>query len=131
MAIEGPNTNPFNRRNPPPRSTIWQQTATRIDPFLSAKPTGWLCLENRALPLLEIDLLEIVPSHGLHIRTRQENWLVSLPRELRSLELIQAITSGEVNCLLGPCTLFDSSSDSSNPNNAASNNPNPSVLEFE
>ncbi|OJV06335.1 MAG: hypothetical protein BGO12_17055 [Verrucomicrobia bacterium 61-8] len=131
MAIEGPNTSPFNRKTQPPRSSIWQQTAIRIDPFPSAKPTGWLCLENRALPLLEIDLLEIVPNLGLHIRTRQENWLVSLPKELRSLELIQAITSGEVNCLLAPCTLFESSSESSNPSSSDSSNSKPSVLEFE
>jgi hypothetical protein len=48
------------------------------------KPTEWLCLENRALPITEIDLLEIIPGRGLHIRTRQESWLVSLPEELQS-----------------------------------------------
>jgi len=52
-----------------PRTTIWQQTVSWIEPLPSAKPTGWLCLEHRALPLLEIELLEIVPGHGLHIRT--------------------------------------------------------------
>ncbi len=80
---------------------------------------------------MEIDLLEVVPGHGLHIRTRQNNWLVSLPRELQSDELIQAITSGEVNCLSGSCTLYDSSFESLNPSSNASDNSNPSVLEFE
>ena len=46
----------------------------------SAKPTGWLCVENRALPVTEIDLLEIIPGRGLHIRTRQESWLISFAR---------------------------------------------------
>jgi hypothetical protein len=85
------------------RSQTWRQRATRIDPASSAKPTGWLCVENCALPITEIDLLEIVPWRGLHIRTRQESWLISLPEELQSDELLRAITSGEVNCLSGSC----------------------------
>ena len=68
-------------------------------------------MENRALPITEIDLLEIVPGRGLHIRTRQESSLISLPEELQSDELLRAITSGEVNCLLGSCELYDLSSD--------------------
>ena len=80
---------------------------------------------------MEIELLEIVHGQGLRICTRQENWLVSLPRELQSDELIQAITSGEVNCLSGSCTLYDFSSESSNPSSSDSSNSKLSVLEFE
>ena len=54
-------------------------------------------------------LLEIIPGRGLHIRTRQESWLISLPEELQSDELLQAITSGEVNCLSGPCEPYEQS----------------------
>jgi MobA/MobL family len=78
-----------------------------VEPLSSAKPTGWLCVENRALPITEIDLLEIIPGRGLHIRTRQESWLISLPEELQSDELLRAITSGEVNCLSGSCEPFE------------------------
>jgi hypothetical protein len=70
-------------------------------------------VENRALPITEIDLLEIIPTRGLHIRTRQESWLISLPEELQSDELLRAITSGEVNCLSGSCEPFEQSSESS------------------
>jgi hypothetical protein len=80
-------------------------------------------VENRALPITEIDLLEVIPGRGLHIRTRQESWLISLPEELQSDELLRAITSGEVNCLSGSCEPFDSSSDPSKSNS--------SVLEYE
>ena len=59
-------------------------------------------MENHALPITEIDLLEIIPGRGLHIRTRQESWLISLPEELQSDELLRAITSGEVNACRGP-----------------------------
>lgn len=113
------------------KSSVWKEIASRIDPLPSIKPTGWLCLENRTLPLMEIELLEIVHGQGLHICTRQENRLVSLPRELQSDELIQAITSGEVNCLSGLCTLYDFSFESSNPSSSDSSNSKPSVLEFE
>ena len=68
--------------------------------------------ENRALPITEIDLLQILPGHGLHIRTRQESWLISLPEELQSDELLRA-DSGEVNCLLGSCEPYKQSSESS------------------
>ena len=68
---------------------------------------GWLCMENRALPITEIDVLQILPKHGLHIRTRQESSLISLPDELQSDELLRAITSGEVNCLLGSCEPYE------------------------
>jgi hypothetical protein len=78
---------------------------------------------NRALPITEIDLLEIVPGHGLHIRTRQESWLISLPEELQSDELLRAITSGEVNCLSGSCEPYELSSESSKSHS--------SVLEYE
>ena len=103
MPIESPTNNPLARKSAQARNPIWQQRATRIDPVSSAKPTGWLCVENRALPITEIDLLEIIPGRGLHIRTRQESWLISLPEELQSDELLRAITSGEVNCLSGSC----------------------------
>ncbi|MDD5200580.1 MAG: hypothetical protein PHC88_12365 [Terrimicrobiaceae bacterium] len=58
----------------------------------------------------EIDLIELIPERGLHIRTRQESWLVSLPVELQSADLLKAIISGEVNCLSGPCAPFEPSS---------------------
>ena len=74
---------------------------------------GGCAWSNHALPITEIDLLEIVPGRGLHIRTRQESWLISLPEELQSNQLLQAITSGEVNCLSGSCELYDLSSDHS------------------
>jgi hypothetical protein len=96
MPIEFPTDNPRARKSAEIRSPVWQQRATRIDPSQSAKPTGWLCVENRALPITEIDLLEIIPGRGLHIRTRQESWLISLPEELQSDELLRAIISGEV-----------------------------------
>ena len=82
------------------------------------KTYGWLCVENRALPITEIDLLEIIPGRGLHIRTRQESWLISLPEELQSDELLRAITSGEVNCLSGSCEPFEQSSASSKSSNS-------------
>jgi hypothetical protein len=70
---------------------------------------------------------EIVPGRGLHVRTRQESWLVSLPEELQSDELVKAITSGEVNSLSGSCELYESSSESSK----SSSSDNSSVMEFE
>jgi len=113
MPIETPTNNSPAHKSAQARNLIWLQRATRIDPPSSAKPTGWLCVENRALPMTEIDLLEIIPGRGLHIRTRQESWLISLPEELQSDELLQAITSGEVNCFSGPCEPFEQSSESS------------------
>jgi hypothetical protein len=110
MPIESPTNSPPVRKSVQTRNPIWQQRATRIDPLSSAKPTGWLCVENRALPITEIDLLEIIPGRGLHIRTRQESWLISLPEELQSDELLRAITSGEVNCLSGCCEPYEQSS---------------------
>jgi hypothetical protein len=44
--------------------------------------------------MTEIDLLEIMAGRGLHIRTRQESWAISLPEELQSDEFLRAITSG-------------------------------------
>jgi hypothetical protein len=79
------------------------------------------------LPVTEIDLLEIVPGRGLLVRTRLESWLVSLPEELQSDELVRAITSGEVNWLSGSCELYESSFESLK----SSSNDNSSVLEFE
>ena len=76
-------------------------------------------MENRALPITEIDLLEIIPGRRLHIRTRQESWLISLPEELQSDELLRAITSGEVNCLLASCEPYEQSCRSSNAGNEA------------
>jgi hypothetical protein len=102
-----PTRNPHDRKSAQMRSPIWQERATRIDPSQSAKPTGWLCVEHRALPITETDLLEIIPGRGLHIRTRQESWLVSLPEELQSDELLRAITSGKVNCLSGSYEPFE------------------------
>ena len=58
-----------------------------------------------------------VPGQALHIRTRQESWLISLPEELQSDELLRAITSGEVNCSSGSCEPFDWSSSPSKLNN--------------
>ena len=127
MAIEFPANNPLRRKSTPTRSPIWQQQVNRIDPDPIAKPTGWLCVENRALPMTEIDLLEMVPGRGLHIRTRQESWLISLPEELQSEELHQAIISGEVNSLSGSCEPFGPSSESSKSRNES----NSSVLEYE
>jgi hypothetical protein len=112
MPIETPTNNPSARKTAQARNLIWLQRATRIDPLSSAKPTGWLCVENRALPITEIDLLEIIPGRGLHIRTRQESWLISLPEDLQSDELLRAITSGEVNCLSGSCDFSAQLSDS-------------------
>ena len=77
--------------------------------------------------MTEIDLLEIIAGRGLHIRTRQESWVISLPEELQSDELLPAITSGEVNCLSGSCEPFDSSSEASKSNSDSSE----SLLEFE
>jgi hypothetical protein len=111
MPIEFPTSHPRDRKFAQARSPIWLQRATRIDASQSAKPTGWLCVENRALPITEIDLLEIIPGRGLHVRTRQESWLISLPEELQSDELLRAITSGEVNCLSGSCEPYESSSE--------------------
>lgn len=72
-------------------------------------------------------MLEIVPGHGLHVRTRQESWLVSLPEELQSDELLKAITSGEVNSLSGSCEPYELLSEPSKSNSSD----NDSVLEFE
>ena len=113
--------------SPPPRSPSWQQHASRVDPTPNARPTGWLCLENRAIPITKIDLLEIMPGRGLLIRTRDESWLISLPEELQSDELLKAITSGEVNSLSGSSELYESSSESSKSSNSDSS----SVLEYE
>jgi hypothetical protein len=78
--------------------------------------------------MTEIDLLEIVPGRGLLVHTRAESWLVFLPAELQSQELLKAITSGEVNSLSGSCELYESSSGSSKSNSSDSRT---SVLEFE
>ena len=127
MRIESPANSPLNLKSVQPRSPIWRERTSRVDPSPNARPTGWLCVENRALPITEIDLLQILPGHGLHIRTRQESWLISLPEELQSDELLRAITSGEVNCLSGSCEPYEQSSESSKSSNDSSN----SVLEFE
>ena len=127
MPIEAPGKSPLIIKSPQERSPIWKEHTKRVDPIPNARPTGWLCVENRVLPITEIELLEIVPGRGLHIRTRHESWLISLPEELQSDELLRAITSGEVNCLLGSCELLDSSSDPSKPSSESSN----SVLEYE
>ena len=82
-------------------------------------------MENRPLPITEIDVLQIFLKHGLHIRTRQESSLISLPDELQSDELLRAITSGQVNCLLGFCEPYQQSFESSKSSNDRSN----SVLE--
>jgi hypothetical protein len=111
MPIESPTNNPLARKSAQMRSQIWLQRAIRIDPLSSAKPTGWLCVENRALPITEIDLLEIIPGRGLHVGTRQESWLIFLPEELQSDELLWAITSGEVNCLPGSCEPYEQPSE--------------------
>ena len=111
MPIEFRKTNLPDKESEEVRNQAWRQRATRIDPSFCAKPTGWLCVENRALPITEIDLLEIIPGRGLHIRTRQESWLISLPEELQSDELVWAIASGEVNCLSGSCELYEQSSE--------------------
>jgi hypothetical protein len=70
------------------RTSIWQQYASRINPSPNAKPTGWLCLQNRAVPITEIDLFEIMPGRGLLVHTRVESGLISLPEELLSDELL-------------------------------------------
>jgi hypothetical protein len=127
MSIAFPDDHPKRPASAPQRSPAWEQHASRIDPSPNARPTGWLCLENRALPITEIDLLEIVPGRGLLVHTRVESWLVSLPAELQSGELLKAITSGEVNSLSGFCEPYESSSESSK----SSNSDNRSVLEFE
>jgi hypothetical protein len=127
MRIESPANSPLNLKSVQPRSPIWRERTSRVDPSPNTRPTGWLCVENRALPITEIDLLQILPGHGLHIRTRQESWLISLPEELQSDELLRAITSGEVNCLLGSCEPYEQSSESSKSSNDSSN----SVLEYE
>ena len=131
MPIEAPEKSPLNIKSVQERSPIWKEHTKRVDPIPNARPTGWLCVENRVLPITEIDLLEIVPGRGLHIRTRHDSWLISLPRGLESDELLRAFTSGEVNCLLGSCEPSDLSSDPSKPSNSASNNANSSVLEYE
>jgi hypothetical protein len=41
----------------------------------------------------------------------QESWLISLPEELQSDELLRAITSGKVNSLSGACEPFEQSSE--------------------
>jgi len=128
MPIEFPRSSLHDKKSGEARSQTWRQRATRIDPASSAKPTGWLCVENRALPITEIDLLEIIPGRGLHIRTRQESWLVSLTKELQSEELLRAITSGEVNCLSGSCELYELSSESSK---SSTDESRTSVVEFE
>ena len=82
-------------------------------------------MENRPLPITEIDVLQILPRHGLHIRTRRESSPISLPGEIQSDELLRAITSGKVNRLLGSCEPYERSSESSESSNDRSN----SVLE--
>ena len=77
-------------------------------------------MENRALLITQIDLLELIPGRALHIRTRQESWLTSLPEELQSDESLRAITSGEVNCLSGSCEPIGSSSEASKSNSHSS-----------
>lgn len=57
------------------------------------KTDGLALRRESPLPITEIDLLELIPGRGLHIRTRQESWLISLPEELQSDELLRAITS--------------------------------------
>jgi hypothetical protein len=118
MPIEFRKSSLHDKESEEVRNQTWRQRATRIDPSFCAKPTGWLCVENRALPITEIDLLEIIPGRGLHIRTRQESWLISLPEELQSDELLKAITSGEVNCLSGSCEPFESPSEFSKSSNS-------------
>ena len=76
-------------------------------------------MENRLLPITEIELLEIIPGRGLHIRTRQESWLISLPKELQSDELLRAIASGQVNCLPGSCEPYESLSEFLKSSNSA------------
>ncbi|MGB9277974.1 MAG: hypothetical protein WCC08_22365 [Terrimicrobiaceae bacterium] len=49
-----------------------QMLAVKTDPRQSkrkCKTYGMAVRENRSLPLTEIELLEIIPGRGLHIRT--------------------------------------------------------------
>lgn len=111
MAIETPAIK-LGKKPEQTRNSKWLQIASRIDPHHLVKPTGWLSVENRAFPMEEIDLIELIPKRGLHIRTRQESWLVSLPVEMISPDLLWAIISGEVNCLSAPCDSYEPSSES-------------------
>jgi hypothetical protein len=93
------------------RSPIWQQRATPHRVIQRAKPTG-LCVENRALSIKEIHLLEVVLGCRLHIRTRLESWLVSLPGELQMGRIAAGNHFRADQLLVGSCKPFERLSES-------------------
>ena len=105
MPIEFPKSSLQDGRSEEASSQTWRQRATRIDPSFSARLRDAVREASRTT-YHENRFTGDHTRHGLHTRTRLESWLISLPEELQSDELLRAITSGEVNCLLGSCEPF-------------------------
>jgi hypothetical protein len=64
-------------------SPSWSVGSSRTPGFdrsRSAERTAMAPCARRASTVTEFDLLEIFPSQGLHIRTRQESWLICVAR---------------------------------------------------
>jgi hypothetical protein len=96
-----PCCDPLARKSMLMRSPIWDNG--RRDPSQSAKAMGWLCMEHRVSPIAEIDLPEIIPGRGLHIRNRQESWLISLPEDLQSDEWLRPSLPRRSTACRGSC----------------------------
>ena len=71
MRIESPANSPLNLKSVQQRD-VQSGGNGQLASIQVQTPdlTGWLCMENRPLPITEIDVLQILPRHGLHIRTR-------------------------------------------------------------
>jgi hypothetical protein len=125
MRIESPANSLLNLKSVQQRCPIWRERTTRVNPSPNARSNGVAVHGKPSAAHHGNRLLQILPRHGLHIRTRRESSPISLPGELQSDELLRAITSGKVNCLLGSCEPYEQSSESSESSNDRSN----SVLE--
>jgi hypothetical protein len=66
MRIESPANSPLNLKSVQQRCPIWRERTTRVDQVQTPDLTGWLCMENRPLPITEIDVLQILPRRPAH-----------------------------------------------------------------
>jgi hypothetical protein len=102
----------------------WELSERLLPRKLSGIPWRAICLQADSNVKREI-----IPARlSLYIQTRQESWLISLPEELQSNELLWAITSGEVNCLSDSREAYDSSCDHSKWSTSRNSNKAPIFL---
>ena len=109
MPTASPKDNLHDRKYAQTRSQTWRQRATRIDPSSKQNLRDGSAWQKRATyhgsrpP-------EIIPGTACTFGPGKRAGYL-LPEEPQSDELLQAITSGEVNCLSGSCEPCEQSSE--------------------